>query len=296
MDEDWRGENRVIKEAVRTLPEVEEESVDLFGIPTGTRLDELFYSVTLKDGKPERKPLGGLPYQSVMNIVGVPDTGKSVFGEQFAVYQAGRGYPTVFVTVEAPARFLIPSLKQKALALNQPWEKVEENMLILDASQSWELRNSLGSFTATLRHAIRRKRAKIVVIDSITGLYEHREMLARQIVREVYNLLKQEGVTALMISQKRSGQGADTAEAAGGLAVAHITDGTIIFSKLVIDTPYLARVYATPLGHVLRTLRIDGCRMAAHDTREHVFTITDMGLIEIDGTLAEYVEREKKKG
>jgi KaiC/GvpD/RAD55 family RecA-like ATPase len=102
-------------------------------------------------------------------------------------------------------------------------------------------------------------------------------------------------VTAILISQKRSGHQADTPEAAGGLAVAHILDGTIIFNKIIIASPSVARTYHMPLGSVLRTLRIDGCRMAAHDSDEHVFEITEEGLIEIKERLSEFIAKREEK-
>jgi len=44
---------------------------------------------------------------------------------------------------------------------------------------------------------------------------------------------------------------------------------------------------------VLRTIRIDGCRLTGHDSRTWVFEITDLGLIEIIEPLNEFI---KKRG
>ena len=52
------------------LKELESRSPRLFGIPTGTKLDEMFFKIEVEDGKYIKKPLGGLPYLSVMNITG----------------------------------------------------------------------------------------------------------------------------------------------------------------------------------------------------------------------------------
>ena len=125
------------------------------------------------------------------------------------------------------------------------------------------------------------------MIDSVTGLYEHREVLARQIVRQLFNFLKKWNQTAILVSQKRSSQSSETAEAAGGLAVAHIVDGTIVMDKEVITSKWMANLYGKKMGEVIRTIRIDGCRMAPHDTRTYVFEITDTGLIDIKGPLSE---------
>ncbi|HDI53123.1 MAG TPA: KaiC domain-containing protein, partial [Candidatus Bathyarchaeota archaeon] len=129
------------------------------------------------------------------------------------------------------------------------------------------------------------------VIDSITGLYEHREVMARQIVRMFFNFLKRWRQTGIFISQKRSAQASDTAEAAGGLAVAHIVDGSIVLDKVLIDNAWKSKLYGLPIGSVLRTIRIDGCRLTGHDTRTWVFEITEAGTIKIISPLSEFIER-----
>ena len=59
------------------LSELKDEAPDLFGIPTGTKLDEMFFKIEKDNGKYVKKPLGGIPYLSVMNLTGIPDSGKS---------------------------------------------------------------------------------------------------------------------------------------------------------------------------------------------------------------------------
>ena len=242
-----------------------------------------------------RKPLGGIPYRAVINVVGVPDTGKSVFAEQFAVEQASRGYKVLFVTSEAPAEFLFTSLKQKTLALGYDFDKVNENIVVLDASQEAELRENTISLVKTMEYAVKSRHTSITVIDSITGFYEHREMLARQIVRVVFNFLKRHNQTALLISQKRSSQGAETAEAAGGLAVAHIVDGTIVMDKKLIETKWEQALYGAEIGEVIRTIRIDGCRMTGHDKDTWVMEINDLGLVEIEERLKERIRKRRRE-
>jgi KaiC domain protein len=276
---------------VYELGELRERAPKIFGIPTGTKLDEMFYTVVYdeREGKYVKKPLGGIPHLAVMNITGIPDTGKSILAEQFAVYQAARNYPVLFITVESPAHFLYTALKQKAHALGLDFETVEENIIVIDASQDAELRENMGALLDTIAYAIRRKNTKNVVIDSVTGLYEHREVLARQIVRQIFNFLKKWSQTALLVSQKRSSQSSETAEAAGGLAVAHIVDGTIVMDKTVITTRWEERLYGRKMGEVIRTIRIDGCRLVPHASETYVFEITDTGLIDIKRPLSEVV-------
>ncbi|RLG46540.1 MAG: KaiC domain-containing protein, partial [Thermoproteota archaeon] len=197
-------------EAVETAAQAYERAPRLFGVPTGVRgLDELFFTVELEGGRPVKRTLGGIPYRSVLNVTGVPDTGKSLMAEQFAVKQASLGYPTCFVTVETPANFVAAGLRRRAEAMGVDWDSVRGRILLVDAASYRELREELPSLLKTLAHVIREYDVKNVVIDSITGLFEAREVMARSLVREVYNFLKRWGQTAILISQKRSAHGAE---------------------------------------------------------------------------------------
>jgi len=271
------------------LGELEPKAVKLFGISTGTKLDEMFWKVERKDDGFIKKPLGGIPFLSVINITGLPDSGKSVLAEQFAVVQASRDYKILFVTVESPANFLYTSMKAKAEYLGLDFSKVLKNVIVIDASMNDEFRENPKALMDTMAYVIREKHTNNVIIDSITGLYEHKEVMARQIVRTFFNFLKKWKQTGIFISQKRSAQIAESAEAAGGLAVAHIVDGTIVLDKKLVATRWDSNLYRMPVGSVLRTIRIDGCRLTGHDSRTWVFEITPGGTINIISPLEEYI-------
>jgi len=275
------------------LKELETKAPKLFGIPTGTKLDEMFYRIDKEGDKYVKKPLGGIPHLSILNLTGVPDSGKSVLAEQFAITQANSGYKVLFVTVESPAHFLYMALKQKSEALNANFSKVEENIVIVDASENEELRENPKALLDTMAYAIKEKKTTNTIIDSITGLYEHKEVMARQIVRQFFNFLKKFRQTGIFVSQKRSAQASETAEAAGGLAVAHIVDGTIVLDKKLIESRWDVSLYGLPLGSVLRTIRIDGCRLTGHDSQTWVFEITELGTINIIAPLSEYIKMKK---
>lgn len=260
----------------------------LEGVPTGVEgLDELFFTTEWHDGKPVKRPLGGIPRYSVMQVTGISDTGKSLLVEQFAVEQARRGETVIFVTTESPAPFVVLGLKQRAQAMGTAFEEIEDRLVLLDAATHAVLRTDLPTLFSTLAHAIRTYHARHVVVDSITGLYEAREMLARDVVRPVFNFLKKWHQTALLVSQKRSGHEALTAEAAGGFAVGHIVDGTLVLGKLTVTNSSMAKLYKAPVGETVRLFRIDGCRLSGHDTRTHFFEITPTGLVRIGPALSE---------
>ncbi|MCD6530806.1 KaiC domain-containing protein [Candidatus Bathyarchaeota archaeon] len=276
------------------LGELEGKSVRLFGIPTGTKLDQMFWKVEREGGRIVRKPLGGIPYLSVLNVTGVPDTGKSVLAEQFAIAQANSDYRILFVTVESPANFLYTSMKMKAEYLGADFSKVMKNVIVIDASANEEFRENPKALMDTMAYAIKEKHTNSVIIDSITGLYEHKEVMARQIVRLFFNFLKKWRQTGLFISQKRSTQLSESAEAAGGLAVAHIVDGTIVMDKKLIESRWEMNLYNRPIGSVIRTVRIDGCRLTGHDARSWVFEISPGGTINIISPLEEFISRRQE--
>ncbi len=276
------------------LRELESKAIKLFGVPTGTKLDDMFYRIDKEGDSYVKKPLGGIPHLAVINITGVPDTGKSVLAEQFAITQASHGYRVLFVTVETPANFLYTAIKQKANAMNVDFSKVEENIVVIDAAESDELRENVKALLDTMAYAIKEKKCTNTIIDSVTGLYEHKEVMARQIVRQIFNFLKKFRQTGVLVSQKRSTQASETAEAAGGLAVAHIVDGTVVLDKKLIESRWDVNLYGLGIGEVLRTIRIDGCRLTAHDSRTWVFEITEKGLIEIIEPLESYIKKKAR--
>ncbi|RLG41613.1 MAG: KaiC domain-containing protein [Thermoproteota archaeon] len=279
---------KAFEDAIELAEEAGKRAPKLFGVPSGVEgLDDLFYKVEFTDEGVRRVPLGGYPYRAVMNITGVPDTGKSLMAEQFAVKQASLGYTTCFVTVESPSSFLARGLMQRSAAMGIGWEFVKRRIVIIDAASHKELREDLPTLLETIAFAIREYDVKSVTIDSITGLFEAREVLARSVVREVFNFLKSWGQTAILISQKRSGHREESAEAAGGYAVSHIVDGTIVLGKILVRNRWEENLYNKPIGTLIRTIRIDGCRMVGHDTSTHLLFITDEGLVKVGPRLEE---------
>ncbi len=277
-----------VPRAVRSLGEVGEEAPVISGLPSGVEgLDELFFVAQPGPAGPQRRPLGGIPAFGVYNLTGVPDTGKSLFAEQFALRQASSGRRVAFVTVESPAPFVAAALRSRAAAMGIDRKAVDEGVLLIDVATHTELREDLPSLLSTLTYAIETYGLEVVVVDSVTGLYEAREIQARQVVRALFSFLKKWRQTAILVSQKRSGHEELSAEAAGGYAVAHIVDGTFVFSKKTVLSSYDQRLYRRPIGELVRLFRIDGCRLAGHDPETHLLEITDTGLVRIGPRLSE---------
>ncbi len=275
-------EPEVVKEAIFVGSEALQKAPKLEGVPTGIEgLDDLFFAVKEVKGELKQVSLGGIPKYSVFNITGVSDTGKSLMVEQFAIRQASERKKVAFITVETPANFVAASLKYRALAMGKKFEKFEDNIILIDAASNSKLRNNIPDLLATLAYAIKEYEIEFTIIDSITGLFENKEMMARAIVRRVFNFMKKWYQTALFVSQKRSGHEELSAEAAGGYAVGHIVDGTMVLAKELIASQYAARMYKAKVGDMVRLFRIDGCRMSGHDTKTHFMEITETGIVKI---------------
>ncbi len=287
----------LIKDSIKNLSEVGKKAPRLEGVPSGVEgLDELFFVSKIENGKVKKILLRGIPRYAVVNLTGIPDTGKSLMVEQFAVKQASLGRRVAFITVETPATFLSIGLKERAQAMGiENLEDVEKNIYIIDAASHSPLRDDIKVLLDTLAYAIKTYKIDFTVIDSITGLYEAKEMLARTFVRQIYNFLKKWYQTALLVSQKRSGHEELSAEAAGGYAVSHIVDCTMVLSKRMIQSQYDERLYKKPIGELIRFFRIDGCRMCGHDTDTHILEITDAGLVKIGESLKEHLKRAMSK-
>ena len=285
----------VVKDAIWLGGEAIKKAPKIEGVPTGIEgLDDLFFKAEIdpQTGKVVKKPLGGIPRYAVINLTGVSDTGKSLMAEQFAVKRASEGEKVVFVTVESPAPFVVVGLKERATAMGLKFEEFEDNVILIDAASNHKIRNNLPDMFETLAYVYRTYKPKYTIIDSITGLFEAKEMLARQIVRQFFNFMKKWYQTAIFVSQKRSGHEELSAEAAGGYAVSHIVDCTFVVAKELVVNPYQARLYGAELGDLVRFFRIDGCRLCGHDTRLHLMEITDLGLVRIGPALSEIRKRK----
>jgi len=283
-----------VNEAIQVLKDVGKKAPILEGVSTGIEgLDDLFFTSKIENGKVIKQSLGGIPRYAVINLTGVSDTGKSLLVEQFAIKRAVEGEKVAFVTVETPAAFLSMGLKERAAAMGIDFSVIDENIIIIDAASYHSLREEMPTLLDTLAYAIKTYKIKYTIVDSITGLYEHKEMMARIFVRQLFNFMKKWYQTALFVSQKRSSHEELSAEAAGGYAVSHIVDCTMVLSKKTIQSSYDERMYKRPIGEMVRLFRIDGCRMCGHDTETHFMEITERGLIKIGPTLKELLRSVK---
>ncbi|RLI40606.1 hypothetical protein DRO59_08890 [Candidatus Bathyarchaeota archaeon] len=255
--------------------EAPEAKKPLLGFPTGTFLDYLFMT-------PEGKILNGLPICGQFAITGLPGGGKSILVEEIAIRVASSGRKVLYATAEdtwksATPRFDLQSrLKQKADILGLDWNKIRENLFVLDTVAYPELRD-WNTFAETYRYVAEKEKIELAIIDSVTVLEAYRGALKYRVM-ELARYNQVHGITALYINQ-RSTEAWDSYDMAGGIGLAHNLDGTIIIDY--------GRVYwqdqqvdlAVNRGEFVRIARVLDCRMCNFERRRIRVDITPNGFL-----------------
>ena len=278
-----------LKGEVGTLRSFKDQSYKLEPVPTGVEnLGKLFFISYVSEGKVTTKILGGFPREAVINISGSSDTGKSLLAQQFTVANAQKE-KVIFLTTESPKETLVASLKRISQVKGIPLSSIENNIIIVDVSKSLGLNYKV--LLPKLELLVKRSKASFLVIDSLTALFEDREVMARTVTRAIYQMAKANRLTTLLISQKRE-DSPFSAKSAGGLAIGHIVDCNILLSKIVISSNFERSLYGKDIGEVIRTLRIDGCRLCGHASRTFIVEIDRLGLIKVVGPLGRRKEGE----
>ncbi len=261
----------------------------LLGFPTGTFLDELFLT-------PEGKPLGGIPICGQFAITGLPGAGKSILVEEIAVRVAASSKKVLYTTAEdtwkspTPRFDLQSRLKQKADILGLDWEKIRQNLFVLDTVAFPELRD-WSTFAETYRYVAEKEKIELAIIDSVTVLESYRGALKYRVM-ELARYNQVHGITALFVNQ-RSSEVWDSYDMAGGIGLAHNLDGTIIVDY--------GRVYwhdqqidlGVERGEFVRIVRVLDCRLCNFERRRIRVDITRDGFLRIVEPLPKISETEK---
>jgi len=252
-----------------------EEYIKIEPIDSGIEyINNLFYYLDLKEGK--LKILGGYPKGAVINITGEADTGKSILCQLVAVANSSKDLKTLYISLENPSSYVSSSLRRLALIKKIDFKNVMNNVKILDLSSSYNLLNNIDNLFKEIYKVTRNH--NICIFDSVSALYENREVMARYIIRRIFQLSKNLNLTCFMVSQKRE-DSPFSSKSAGGLAISHIADCNIVLSKIVISSFTEKKIYNLEIGEVVRIFRIDGCRLCGHSTKNHFYKINEYGYI-----------------
>ena len=142
-----------------------------------------------------------MPICGQFAITGLPGAGKSIIVEEIAVRVAASGRKVLFATAEdtwksATPRFDLQSrLKQKADILGLDWNKIRENLFVLDTVAYPELRD-WNTFAETYRYVAEKEKIELALIDSVTVLEAYRGALKYRVM-ELARYNQVNGITAL---------------------------------------------------------------------------------------------------
>ena len=255
--------------------EAVEAKKPLLGFKTGTFLDQLFIT-------PEGKPLNGIPICGQFAITGLPGAGKSILVEEIAVRVAASGKKVLYATAEdvwrspTPRFDLQSRMKQKADVLGLDWEKIRQNLFILDTVAYPELRE-WNTFAETYRYVVEKEGIELAIIDSVTVLEAYRGALKYRVMELArYNQLH--GVTGLFVNQ-RSAETWDSYDMAGGIGLAHNLDGTIIVDYGRVYWQDQQMDLQANRGEFVRIVRVLDCRICNFIRRRIRVDITPDGFV-----------------
>ena len=255
--------------------EAPEAKKPLLSLQTDTFIDHLFIT-------PEGKSLNGIPICGQFAITGLPGAGKSILVEEIAVRVADSGRKVLYATAEdtwksATPRFDLQSrLKQKADIIGLNWNKIRENLFVLDTVAYPELRD-WNTFAETYHYVAEKEKIELAIIDSVTVLEAYRGALKHRVMKLArYNQVH--GITALYVNQ-RSTEIWDSYEMAGGTGLAHNLDGTMIVDYGRI---YWQDQQVNPeanRGEFVRIAHVLDCRICNFERRRTKVDITADGFL-----------------
>ena len=158
--------------------------------------------------------MGGLPRGRTTIVGGTPGSGKTVFATQFLAHGiADLSEPGVFVTFEESPTEIETNMASFSWNI-RGWRE-DKKLVFVDASPRDHDQMVVGDFDlagllARIMHAVKTARAKRIVLDSITQLFDHfvtdPTAVRRELLR-VATALKKEGLTVLMTAERNNEYG-----------------------------------------------------------------------------------------
>lgn len=284
-EDDWEQAVRPMKETISeedkgdldklvSQPRPKFEGKDVSPFVTGTFLDDLYQ-------KQDGSKLEGIPQVIQIGITGLPSSGKSILIEEVAV-KVAQDNKVLLITsedsfaVENERPDLHSRLKQKNDFLKLDWNKVSENLVVLDTVTFAELRN-WHMFAKAYRHAIEKYKVKLVLVDSVTLLETYRGALKNRL-QELCRYNQLNGITAIYINQ-RATEDWDTRSMAGGIGLAHILDSTILIDYGRTYHGDVNTDLGTKRGTNVNFVRVMGNRLGRFDGQRKHLIITEEGFL-----------------
>jgi len=249
---------------------------ELRGFKTHSLLDELFLD-------PDGNSLDGLPEAGQFGITGGAGSGKSILIEEIADAVAHSDKKVLLITTEdvfiaKSDRFDLQSrLMQKSKLLELDWEKIKKNLFVMDVINNPELRD-WKKFISVYRYTIEKENIQLALIDSVTMLEDYRGSLKYRIM-EISRFNQTKGVTGIYVNQRVKEEW-DKYAIAGGMAVPHNLDGTILVDY---GRPYYAdqkrELGIFEKGTVAKMIKVMDCRFCNFNRNRIPIEITPNGFV-----------------
>lgn len=158
--------------------------------------------------------MGGLPRRRTTVVGGTPGSGKTVFATQFLAHGIkDLDEPGVFVTFEESPSEIEVNMSSFGWDIRS-WRR-QNKLAFVDASPRDHDEMVVGDFDlagllARILHAARSVKAKRIVLDSLSQLFDHfvadQTAVRRELLR-IATSLKSEGLTILMTAERNSEYG-----------------------------------------------------------------------------------------
>ncbi|MBU0571417.1 MAG: circadian clock protein KaiC [Candidatus Omnitrophica bacterium] len=211
---------------------------------------------------------GGIPKGRTTLLSGTSGSGKTLFATEF-LWQGYKKHNEsgVFVTFEETPRDIIRNVKSLGWDLNGLIKK--NKLAFVDASPSPYEKTEVGEYDfgaliARILYAIKKVKAKRVVVDSITALfpqYKDTGIIRRELFR-ITAALKKQGVTAVISSERLEEYGS-----IARFGVEEFVSDNVIVIRNVLDEERRRR-----------TVEILKFRGTMHQKGEYPFTISSDGI------------------
>lgn len=273
------------KEVFFTKPNADdsEHQKSLTGFHTWTFLDLLF--IIDKDGR----KLEGIPFGTNSLLTGLPNSGKSILGEEIVLRIAQERKVCYVLSEEAfranSARYdLETRMKVKVKILGLDWAKIQSNLYVVDIVMNAELRD-WHSFVQTYRNLVENEKVEFLLIDSMTLLEDSRGQLKMRVL-ELMRYNQVHGITAILINQRGIDE-PDGLAMAGGVSLSHIVDLVLIMdykkvsswdSQLKLDIPDAKQ------GQMVNFFRILKCRVCRYNASYINYEISKDGFVKVKVT------------
>jgi circadian clock protein KaiC len=211
---------------------------------------------------------GGLPSGRTTLVSGTSGTGKTLLAIQFLYHGVKYfDWPGIFVTFEESPQDVIKNAYSFGWDLEQLVD--QGKLFILDASPDPEGQEVAGNFDLSalierIQYAIRKYKAKLVSIDSVTAVFQQYDA-ASVVRREIFRLvarLKELDVTSIMTTERIEEYGP-----IARFGVEEFVSDNVIIIRNVLEGERRRR-----------TIEILKLRGTTHMKGEYPFTITNDGI------------------